>query len=329
MAVDDPNGEPAPARQVPAAEGDDPRQPAAVGGPTDVSQDMPCLGCGYNLRGLRSDGRCPECGKPVRHTLDGDLLNLGPRAYLRKLRRGALLLLIGFVASGLNGGVAVLYSGVSLAVILSGPLPYGVFDLGELHKIMRAVSPAQTAVLLLGAWLVTASEPGGPGSLRKWRVLCRSGLTAALVVSVVSARLSSALARTVAPPQLYTLNLVAHLVGTTVYILGLFSLLTYLAHIAMRIRDPRLAGRTGIVKWGFTATASLIVVSYLLTLMMWYSSSFRTGITLAGEPILKWTVWTTSLLSMIGMLAFNIWVLVLLFRYRRRLKRQGRPVHDV
>src|SRR5438552_13978961 len=26
--------------------------------------DHPCLGCGYNLRGLRAGVKCPECGMP-------------------------------------------------------------------------------------------------------------------------------------------------------------------------------------------------------------------------------------------------------------------------
>src|SRR5690606_16268158 len=30
-----------------------------------IEQDVPCPDCGYNLRGLRMDGRCPECGRPT------------------------------------------------------------------------------------------------------------------------------------------------------------------------------------------------------------------------------------------------------------------------
>ena len=327
MAVDNPNGEPAPARQVPAAEGDDPRQPAAVGGPTDVSQDMPCLGCGYNLRGLRSDGRCPECGKPVRHTLDGDLLSFGPRAYLRKLRRGVLLLLIAFMGSALDGGMGLLSYGVLLALNLSETLPYGTYGLWELLDIMKAVSPVQKVALLLGAWFVTAREPGRQGSLPRWRVLCRSAFAASLVANVVSLALSSALSSSTASPQLITLSFVARFVGTTAYMLGLFSLLTYLAHIAMRIRDPLLERKAGIVKWGFAATAALMVVNWLLILTWFWL--FQTGRSPALHPVLEWSLSTLSLLAATGMLVFSVWMLVLLFRYRRRLKRRIRPVHDV
>jgi hypothetical protein len=33
--------------------------------PLPLEEDVPCAGCGYNLRGLRPTGRCPECGTLV------------------------------------------------------------------------------------------------------------------------------------------------------------------------------------------------------------------------------------------------------------------------
>ena len=34
-----------------------------------IADDLHCLGCGYNVRGLRVHGRCPECGRAVRDSL--------------------------------------------------------------------------------------------------------------------------------------------------------------------------------------------------------------------------------------------------------------------
>lgn len=34
-----------------------------------VEDDMACIQCGYNLRGLNDEGRCPECGTPIEKTV--------------------------------------------------------------------------------------------------------------------------------------------------------------------------------------------------------------------------------------------------------------------
>jgi hypothetical protein len=54
-----------------------------------IVEDVLCAGCGYNLRGLRPEGDCPECGAPagyeaqtwhgVRQTLR-DALGVDPEA---------------------------------------------------------------------------------------------------------------------------------------------------------------------------------------------------------------------------------------------------------
>ena len=46
-----------------------------------IDTDRPCLGCGYNLRGLRAGINCPECGLPsvLPQGLD-DPLALMPRS---------------------------------------------------------------------------------------------------------------------------------------------------------------------------------------------------------------------------------------------------------
>ena len=35
-----------------------------------LDKDLPCLHCGYNLRGLKVGGHCPECGSRIRKSLE-------------------------------------------------------------------------------------------------------------------------------------------------------------------------------------------------------------------------------------------------------------------
>src|SRR6266850_7433139 len=39
-----------------------------------LDQNIPCLRCGYNLRTLSSDARCPECSAAIYSSLDPTLL---------------------------------------------------------------------------------------------------------------------------------------------------------------------------------------------------------------------------------------------------------------
>ena len=43
-------------------------------GPHLIGDDIPCISCSYNLRGLMSDGTCPECGESVARSVKGDYL---------------------------------------------------------------------------------------------------------------------------------------------------------------------------------------------------------------------------------------------------------------
>ena len=56
-----------------------------------IDCDLQCLTCGYNLRTLRRDGLCPECGSPVADSLHTWLAGRD-RRWLSLMAWGASLL---------------------------------------------------------------------------------------------------------------------------------------------------------------------------------------------------------------------------------------------
>lgn len=60
------------------------REPQAGGW---LGQDLPCSGCGHNLRGVAAAANCPECGRPVRSSLAGPDLDTGVRDELAEALR--------------------------------------------------------------------------------------------------------------------------------------------------------------------------------------------------------------------------------------------------
>lgn len=122
------------------------------GGFETILDDLSCIDCGYNLKGLSASGVCPECGHDVAisaanriargpRKIDQSKLGNAPPAYLFRLCIGLALfgvgglvtLIMSFVlwSGGIEpatsitalGGGATWFAGVILTVILSRPLP--------------------------------------------------------------------------------------------------------------------------------------------------------------------------------------------------------------
>ncbi len=62
-----------------------------------VDRDVSCVTCGYNLRGLQEDGRCPECGEKVCDTLQ-NVLVMADRKLILGLRETVTIEAVGRTA---------------------------------------------------------------------------------------------------------------------------------------------------------------------------------------------------------------------------------------
>ncbi len=89
-----------------------------------VDEDLLCNQCGYNLRGLKKRGVCPECGHAFGTSSSANSRRLGskietlPAAELRRVSRGCLLVLSGWAA--LMGWMVCRLWGVE--ALMTGPM---------------------------------------------------------------------------------------------------------------------------------------------------------------------------------------------------------------
>jgi len=107
-----------------------------------VRFDLPCTGCGYNLRGTDNEGHCPECGATVANALDTRLLRFADRRWLTTLESGFRWLL----------GAGYLYLGaLFLAATVFRPLTYpGI--------VLLSLAPG-TLLAYAAWWRLTSAEP--------------------------------------------------------------------------------------------------------------------------------------------------------------------------
>ena len=70
-----------------------------VGPDGTVTADIACRRCGYNLRGLPVDGRCPDCAMPIAASVRGDDLVYADPIWIAKLTLGTEGLIAGWAAA--------------------------------------------------------------------------------------------------------------------------------------------------------------------------------------------------------------------------------------
>lgn len=86
----------APAELSNEPEASEPQSVPHATGP-HIALDVPCAGCGYNLRGLTGEGRCPECHYAVPRSLDPDRLLFADPRWLAAVTRGLWMISLSMV----------------------------------------------------------------------------------------------------------------------------------------------------------------------------------------------------------------------------------------
>jgi hypothetical protein len=198
-----------------------------IGEAHTVAQDVSCLRCGYNLRGLSSDSRCPECGSPVERSIQGDQLRFADPNWLRTLRRGVAFMLWNLlIIFAIN-----VFAGVATTIV-SAPV------LVPIAGIVGA------ALGLAAMYLVTAPEPREMFAGQTFKL--RKAVRILAIIGFAGVTCQQGFGNVGGLPVL-----VAGAFLTFVGAFGHVGLLALLRRFALRAPDFGLASQTRVVLWGY------------------------------------------------------------------------------
>ncbi len=233
-----------------------------------LQQDVRCTVCGYNLRGLGVGGSCPECGRAISDSCQGDLLRYADPNWVMRMYRGALLVSAAFglfFAYLIVGGMA--FAAVQLAGFqIDAWLKVGPY-------LLRVVLTASVVIALLGVFLITSQEPREYLLERTTAIrrLARGAILLGVLIFVFKYHVA---------PNFYSV-----LMGVFLNLAFVVSLALSLKHaqlVAKRIPDERLAMLLGrwsrrllVIGLCFSAALMLLFAARITPRPWWANAAYE------------------------------------------------------
>lgn len=188
--------------------------------------DRACARCGYNLRGLRRNDRCPECGILVSNSLRPNLLSSAAPDWLAK------------IATGLHLYYWTIAIGACLYLVLK--LTY--------DSVLHAINVGNAIAQLFAVFLITMPDATGGGSVRLGaRRVARILIPLAWLVDLLIEQLPMPTGMGL----IFAMTTGLVVVSTACYVAGVFALYCYLGRLAERIPNDALVCRARFLGWAF------------------------------------------------------------------------------
>ena len=267
-----------------------------------VRDELPCRKCGYNLRGLHVEGRCPECGTPVGVSVMGELLRYSDPNWVRTLARGVKTIIAGIV-------VIVLGVIVSMVVgAMRGPL-----------ELAQAIILIGNILMVVGAWLLTEPDPSGVGEDKYGT--SRKIIRIALIAGVINTLLNLMAEAIVLPPPVRIAVVVVGVLAGIVGLVGQFAQLNYLSKLAARIPDRALEKRARFLMWAIGISYGALLVLGGVVAIIFAVSGPPTAATGGAGLIVGFGCFAG--IAGLALIVFGIMYILMLDKFRMRLNEQA------
>lgn len=269
-----------------------------------IAEDSECKRCGYNLRGLKEDGRCPECGTPIGLSTQGDLLCFADPEWVEKVGHGMTIILWMMLIGVIIGALAGFLAAVGF----------------QLRTFTAVLSLAAYAVSFYGVWLMTEPDPSGIGE--DPNLTARKVIRITLIVGI-GGQLASAVAQAApgggAPLTLLVTAFAAGLVG----VVGEFAKYFYYEYLALRIPEVSLAERAHFLKWAYPIALGLVLVAGVAAGIMFKTSGMGKTGGPSGFSGGFMAFGCIGGLAGLALLVFGVMTIFLLIRLRRAVLEQA------
>ena len=275
--------------------------------------DETCRRCGYNLRGLQRDGRCPECGSAVGLSLQGDLLRFADPNWLDRLARGSSFILNGLAAALLVAIVAAAVEGVArdaTTEVISAPAEVFL-------AVCTAVLVFTLVVFYYGVWLMTSPDPTRVGE--DLYATSRKLVRTALLIGIANKALQEGLAPLTLPGAVDLLLKIIDMLAQLAFLVGFLAYLRYLVKLALRIPDQALSKR-----------ARFLFLAFIITPLAGGLLMIVVGVILAGLTTGAWggAVVCVGLIFPLAMLVLLLMALRLQHRVGKACREQARLARE-
>lgn len=269
-----------------------------------IAQDARCRLCGYNLRSIRLDDCCPECGTPLERAIQTGSVGFCNAEWLEQMARGFgylwVALLLGFLGLSLVFGPVV--APIPMFGQPGGPPPVVSVTL----KLARYGSLIGSVLFgLVGVWRITARDPDR-SELRRHLVLiktARCGAVATALLGPLAWTSTSLIAYGLAFGITFP---IAKLLGG----LTICALLVRARQVASKIPGIGLSSQNAIVIGGLLAAC--------LTFILDIVSRIRTD---DSSPEQGFLLLTLLVFGMFSYPLFGVWALLLSGFYRARYRK--------